>query len=79
VDKFKHKMELECNHCKIRIHSEWEGHFNGHTCTKAGKVSKRYDHDKQEYEDWYPFMGVDETRHYTRLLGDPKHFTVIEV
>jgi hypothetical protein len=42
-------------------------------------ISSKYNHETQKYEPAYPYMAVDETEHYCRLMGDPAHFTVVEV
>lgn len=76
---FKHKQELECNHCNIRIWSSWEGQYKQHICKDAGKISKSYDHDVKEYVPDYPYMAIDETAHYCRILGSNEDFVVIDV
>lgn len=76
---FKHKTELQCNYCSQRIWSEFSGEFTGHVCKDAGKISTKYNHDTKQYEPDYPFMAVEETYHYCRIIGYPKDFTVVDV
>lgn len=69
--KFKPKTMLECNYCHDHVQSKWPGHFASHHCAAMG-----YDEGHLMRE---VIFFVDETEHYTRIGGDNRHFTVIEL
>lgn len=62
---------IQCKYCGIVIESKHRHDFVVHECTRAGKISTEFNHDKCKYQPSFPRIAVDGGKEYLRRLGNP--------